>query len=122
MLCDKADEQEELRIMPKKAKERTQEETTLWIYDLIQANDLHAFYISTAWLRLRAEVLREQHHECQICKAKGRYAQADTVHHIKTVRKYPWLALVKGNLIAVCDTCHYEIHHGGERKWGDERW
>ena len=94
----------------------------IWIPQLIARDDLHAFYISKAWLHLRAQVLQEQHHECQICKAKGLFVPATTVHHKRTVREAPWLALTKSNLLAVCDDCHYEIHHGHKAKWDDERW
>lgn len=93
-----------------------------WIPKLIEADNLHAFYISKAWQHLRAEALREQHYECQMCKAKGLYIPATTVHHIRTVRQAPWLALTKSNLICLCDECHYEIHHGHKPKWDDERW
>ena len=82
----------------------------------------HAFYISKAWLHLRKEVLDEQHNECQLCKAKGLFVSAVTVHHIKTVRQRPDLALTKSNLLCVCDDCHYKIHHTRKAKWDDEQW
>ena len=100
----------------------TPEELTVWIQSLIAKDDIHAFYICKAWLHLRAEVLKEQHHECQHCKEKGLFVPATTVHHIKTVRRFPWLALTKSNLLCLCDECHYEIHHGNKAKWNDERW
>jgi len=97
-------------------------ELAAWIPQLIARHDLHAFYITKAWLHLRAEVLREQHYECQRCKAKGLFVPAVTVHHIRTVRDAPWLALTKSNLMALCEKCHYEIHHGHKAKLEDERW
>lgn len=100
----------------------TPAELMIWIPQLIARDDLHAFYISHAWLHLRAEVLKEQHHECQLCKAKGLYVPATTVHHVKTVRQCPWLALTKSNCMALCDNCHYEIHHTKKYRWNDERW
>ena len=103
-------------------RQYTTQELVVWIIQLIAEDNLHAFYICKAWLHLRDEVLQEQHHECQLCKAKGLYVPATTVHHVKPVRKYPWLALTKGNLIAICEDCHYEIHHGTRKKWDDERW
>ena len=108
--------------MSRQYKTYTPSELTAWIPSLIASDNLHAFYISKAWLHLRAEVLKEQHYECQLCKAKGLYVPATTVHHIKTVRQAPWLALTKSNLIAVCDECHYNIHHKQKPKWNDERW
>lgn len=105
-----------------KYKTYTPSELTVWIPALIAANNLHAFYISKAWLHLRAEVLREQHHECQLCKAKGLYVPATTVHHVKAVRKAPRLALTKENLMALCEDCHYDIHHRRASQWDDEKW
>lgn len=100
------------------------QQVAAWVVGLINSNNVHAFYISKRWRRLRAEVLKEQHGECQICKSKGKYTPADTVHHIKPLRKCPALALKRDNLIALCESCHYEIHHSGDQKnkWNDERW
>lgn len=81
------------------------------IKELIKSNNIKAFYNSAAWLHIRDEVLEEQHHECQICKAKGIYTEAVTVHHIKHLRQHPELALNKSNLMAVCKDCHNELHH-----------
>jgi 5-methylcytosine-specific restriction enzyme A len=108
--------------MPRRYKTYTPEELTVWIQELIKKNDIHAFYICHAWLHLRDEVMTEQHHECQRCKAKGLYVPATTVHHVKTVRRFPWLALTKSNLLCLCDDCHYDIHHPHKPKWDDERW
>jgi len=87
-----------------------------YLKNLIKTNELFKFYRSTAWINLREEVLKEQHNECQLCKDKGLYAKATTVHHINYVRHTPRIALSKQddqgkpNLIAVCATCHNEIH------------
>ena len=55
-----------------------------------------------------------------MCKVKGYYTKANTVHHINYIRKHPELALekyykdddgnVKRNLISVCFLCHEHIH------------
>lgn len=103
-------------------KTYTPAELTVWIRRLIADGDIHRFYISKAWLHLRNEVLDEQHHECQPCKVKGLVTPASTVHHIKSVRQAPWLALTKSNLLVVCDDCHYNIHHRKVSRWDDERW
>lgn len=108
--------------MPKLYRTYTPEELSIWIPKLITENDIHAFYVCHAWLHLRNEALKEQHHECQICKTKGLYVPATVVHHIKTIRQAPWLALTKSNLLCLCDSCHYEIHHKSKPKWDDERW
>ena len=108
--------------MPKNYRTYTPSQLSTWIPQLVARNDLHAFYISHAWLHLRKEVLREQHGECQLCKAKGLYVPATTVHHVRTVRQAPWLALDKNNLLCLCDECHYNIHHRKKAKWDDEHW
>lgn len=100
--------------------------TGQWIQQLINTNNLHEFYTSSQWLRLRAEVLQEYKYECQHCKARGFYTKADTVHHDRYVKKYPWLALSKvwidsqGNerkqLIPLCHNCHELAHHHRQKK------
>lgn len=90
-----------------------------WINTLIKEKKLNKFYMSKEFLKLKKEVLEEQHYECQICKEAGRITKADTVHHVQFVRKYPSLALSKyytykgkryRNLIAVCKSCHNKLH------------
>ena len=86
----------------------------------IKADDLHWFYTSAPWLNVRAEALKIQHYECQRCKELyNKIEPATIVHHIHRVRKYPQYALSiyvdgKINLLAVCDNCHWEIHHSGK--------
>lgn len=87
-----------------------------WIRELIRANNLMAFYKSTDWLELKAEVLEECHYECQGCLKNGEYKRADVVHHVNHVRTHPHLALSKyytdnegkkqRNLVPLCNACH----------------
>lgn len=94
-----------------------------WIKSLIRSGQIHLFYISSQWRRLRVEVLRDQHYECQRCKFKGKYQAATNVHHKETVRKHPDLALTKSNLESLCDSCHYDEHHKKQSRYaGDEKW
>lgn len=82
--------------------------------------DLSTFYKSSAWERLRREVLEKDKYECQIHKQRGYYVRANTVHHVKHVKEYPELALSKyyrdkdnklqRNLISLCHDCHERIH------------
>ena len=97
----------------------TTTELVEWINELIEAGKLWKFYKSKQWRTLSAEVLKEQHNECQVCKEQGRYTKADTVHHIQYVRKHPETALSKTytykgkeyrNLIAICKACHNKVH------------
>jgi len=99
-------------------------ELVIWINKLIHYHNIKAFYNCTLWEHLRVEVLMDQHNECQLCKSKGLFEVAVTVHHIKYVRLHPELALTKDNLMSLCKECHYEIHHKHEPKpqLNKERW
>lgn len=98
---------------------KTPEELEKWIKELDKNKEIYKFYKSPDWLKLKEEVLTEQHRECQICKQQGRYTPADTVHHIQYVKKHPRDALSKTyryngkeyvNLIAICKACHNQVH------------
>lgn len=113
----------------------TEDEVGKWVRSLIDKGDLHAFYVSTPWLHLRAEVLEEYKYECQDCKAKGFFTKANHVHHEQYVTRHPGLALSKTytyqgmkrrNLVALCHDCH-EKRHGyrqkkKEKPLTEERW
>ncbi len=96
-----------------------QDEVGRIIEQLIDSDNLHAFYTSSEWLNLRAAVLEVHKFECQHCKAKGFYKKATTVHHIQFVRRHPRLALSKTyfylekeykQLIPLCHDCHEAVH------------
>lgn len=83
----------------------------------------HRFYVWGKWKRKRKEILELDHNECQVCKSRGKYTRANTVHHVKFLDRFPELALENyyefngrqyRNLISVCHDCHEEIH--GHRK------
>lgn len=99
-----------------------------WIIKLFRENNIHTFYVSGPWKKLRAKVLEEQNKECQMCKANGKYKRATTVHHIKHVKSNPELALVKNNLISVCNECHNVLHpeklekYKAKEQLNEERW
>lgn len=86
----------------------------------VRTGNMHRFYTWSRWLRLRDEVLADDKHECQYCKARGQYKRAALVHHVNHVRKHPELALSryyiddegqrKRQLISCCDACHGEQH------------
>jgi hypothetical protein len=104
------------------------EELTKWILKLFRDDNIHAFYVSEPWKKLRREVLEEQNKECQMCKAEGKYKRATTVHHIKHVKEFPWLALTKSNLMCVCNECHNKLHpeklvkYKAKEQINEERW
>ena len=88
----------------------TDHDTLLWVTKLIIENKTDDFYNSRMWRKKRAVILKEQHYECQRCKARGKYKRAVIVHHIKHLKEHPELALVDSNLEAVCFACHEELH------------
>lgn len=109
-----------------------------YIRKLIANGNVEPFYQSDDWKELRQDVLDELHNECQECLKRGRYTQADCVHHVNEVRVRPDLALSKyyadheGNrhrqLVPLCNTCH-NIVHDKLGKWqkkdkfqNEERW
>lgn len=112
-----------------------QDAVGIWVSELIAADNIHAFYTCSYWLNLRQEVLDEYKNECQMCKERGFYTRANTVHHVQYVRKHPRLALSKEyifkdkvykNLIPLCKDCHEEIHGYRKKKvekpLTEERW
>lgn len=83
----------------------------------INDKDVHRFYCSTKWQRIRDKVMRLDHYECQLCKSKyHRISKASMVHHVHHLEDYPNLALEiydeegHRNLISLCNSCHNEVH------------
>lgn len=95
--------------------------------------DRASFYGSSAWRKLRLQVLERDHYECQWCKAEGKVVSInDTileVDHIQELEYHPELALDADNLRTLCKECHNKRHgrmnYRGEakkKKWSDEWW
>lgn len=92
-----------------------------WISELIEQDKLYVFYKTPEFRKIRAEVLRDYHNECKMCREHGKYTRAKVVHHVHEVRDRPDLALTRWvrepdgstteNLIPLCMNCH-EIAHG----------
>lgn len=83
----------------------------------INDKDVHRFYCSTKWQRIRDKVMRLDHYECQLCKSKyHRIRKASMVHHVHHLEDYPNLSLEiydeegHRNLISLCNSCHNEVH------------
>lgn len=99
-----------------------------WIRELIRADKIIVFYKTDDWLELKAEVLEENHYECQNCLKDGKYTRADVVHHVNHVRTHPHLALSKHytdskgkkqkNLVPLCNACHALEH---PEKFGNQQ-
>ena len=82
------------------------------------------WYNCAPWQRLREQVLQMDHYECQRCKARGRYAKATIVHHVKHLRDRPDLALSiydpdtgERQLVSVCKRCHELLHPESQRQY-----
>ena len=113
------------------------EELVKWIKYLMSTNKMPKFYQGKEWKKLKKEVLRADHYECQLCKSKRKLTilnDSSPVHHIKEVKKEPALALSKyyidrngkkkRQLISLCEECHNEIHKRFQKKepLNIERW
>lgn len=84
---------------------------------MIEAGTSDQFYSWPEWRALRADVLRLDHWECQLCKAKGRFRRGSIVHHVKHLEDRPDLALSiwdaetgERQLVTVCKRCHEAEH------------
>lgn len=97
--------------------------------------NIHRFYTWSKWKTKREEVLRLDKYECQICKQRGKYKKATTVHHVNYVKKHPDKSLEiwyyfrgekKRNLISLCHECHEEVHEYRKKEkkkpLTEERW
>lgn len=93
-----------------------------WLKRLIASGKEHYFYVWSKWLRVRDEVFKLDKHECQMCKATGRYSKAALVHHVKHLKVRPDLALTitdedgRRQLISLCKKCHELCHPERMRK------
>ena len=103
---------------------------------LIQAGEEEKFYSWGEWRRLRPEIVRLDHGECQECKRRGRFRPGTIVHHVKHLRDRPDLALSvwdpdtgERQLELVCKRCHELEHPESQRQFApkappvtEERW
>lgn len=91
-----------------------------WIRRLYKEGTIYKFYKSPQWIRLRNQILEDDHYECVDCREKGRYTRAKLVHHENEVRDRPDLAMSKTyvdkegqeqrNLVSLCMDCHERRH------------
>lgn len=102
----------------------------VWVLQLIANGNLHSFYTSREWKRLRREVLKHQRRRCWDCahKAPAVNKRGVTVHHVKPLRERPDLALSEYdaagniNLVCLCASCHWDRHHKRAAPATPERW
>ena len=62
-------------------------------------------YSSTAWRKMREEVL-DENPLCVFCQDKGMTVAADEVDHIVPLSDAPYRALDRSNLRGLCRPCH----------------
>jgi 5-methylcytosine-specific restriction endonuclease McrA len=86
------------------------------------------FYDSPAWRKIRKKALERDRYACMLCKERGSFTRANTVHHIQELKNAPHLALTLSNLQSLCHACHDKIHAKGfsppkrEKRKFPERW
>jgi len=86
------------------------QQTTAHEYDKARQGEFeHEFYLSPGWRAARARKLQKDP-LCEDCLVEGRVTPATMVHHEKSVRDYPELALVESNFRSLCDPCHNKKH------------
>lgn len=101
-----------------------------WILSLIARGQIHSFYVSREWKKLRKQVLKNQKRRCWDCmhKSPAKITYGPNVHHLNPVRERPDLALSEYdeagriNLVCLCDSCHWERHHQRRAFINEERW
>jgi 5-methylcytosine-specific restriction enzyme A len=67
--------------------------------------EVHRWYTSTRWQRLRAEVLQDEPF-CRSCRARGVRALTVDVDHIQKHDGDPVLFWKRDNLQGLCKRCH----------------
>lgn len=67
-------------------------------------------YKSKRWRKTRENILRRDKYECQISLRYGKHVNADTVHHIFPVDKYPEYQWEPWNLISLAGSVHNRMH------------
>ena len=75
-------------------------------YDLYRGTAAERGY-DGVWRKFRKAVLR-QNPLCQDCLREGFITPSKEVHHIKKLRDYPELRLVRSNLLCLC-TRHHNV-------------
>lgn len=110
-----------------------------WILDMIARNgDCSEFYNSPHWKRKRRQIRKEQHGKCwchrnpaefpHLAGRKPMLVDGDTVHHMHELRQRPDLCLSdkdedgKQNLVLICSSCHWWLHHDPSPLDIPERW
>ena len=87
--------------------------TTEQIKAMAAAGNMSAFYNEWSWRKLSAEIIKNGHNECEMCRRRGKYTPATLTHHVTPLRQAPELAYERSNLMPLCHDCHDMIHERG---------
>ena len=68
------------------------------------------------WQKLR-DIKANRDPLCEECLKSKKVKPLEIVHHIKPIEEYPELRLMMENLMSLCNDCHEQVYHKGER-WG----
>lgn len=68
------------------------------------------FYTSKSWRSTRARIKDRDNGLCQLCWSENKVKPMNTVHHIIPLEENDQLALVRSNLISLCEKCHQKVH------------
>lgn len=76
-----------------------------------------SFYKGKAWRTTRASYISEVHGLCERCLEQGRYTPCEDVHHKILLNEAnihdPSVSLNHEHLIALCKSCHNNVHGNG---------
>lgn len=73
-------------------------------------------YKSRRWKKKRESILRRDGYLCQISLRYGKHVEADTVHHIFPVDKFPEYEWEDWNLISLAGSVHNKMHVRGTQE------
>jgi hypothetical protein len=79
-------------------------------------SDGDPFFRTREWLQMRYMVLKDQGHQCALCRVEKNHIPMH-VDHIKPRSKYPELALTLSNLQVLCEPCNL-----GKGNWDETDW
>lgn len=67
-------------------------------------------YKSRRWRKLRERILKRDGYMCQESKRYGKMTEANTVHHIFPVSRFPEYQWSEWNLISLSTAAHNRMH------------
>ncbi|HDR7324514.1 TPA: HNH endonuclease [Bacillus toyonensis] len=73
--------------------------------------DNQKFYTSKPWRVTRARIKDRDNGLCQLCWSENKVKPMNTVHHIIPLEENERLALIRSNLISLCEKCHQKVHN-----------